>query len=310
MSERFTTEELLARWLNEDLSPEELAELEQRPDYPELKKAIETAGTLQAPTFSAEASWQQFEANLPAEERIEMGQTRIISIRRYLAWGSAAAAIALLVVGYILIWGSTADTVHEAGRGKVMALTLPDGSEVQLNAVSKLSYAAGDWPDTRELQLEGEAYFKVKKGSNFLVKTTSGQVRVVGTAFNVQLRDGRLDVRCDEGIVEVSSDDVAGETLLKGQAVRIKGGKSERYQFDTGIKTWRVGEFHFYDEAYANVIAEVERQYDIDIEHPAITDRLYTGWFRNDDLQNTLETITLPMGLQYEQVDAKRVRIY
>ena len=80
-----------------------------------------------------------------------------------------AAIFAVIAVTYIFIQGR--DTNINTEIAEKTQIFLPDQSEVQLNANSYLSYNAEDWKDARSLRLDGEAYFKVAKGSAFVVET-------------------------------------------------------------------------------------------------------------------------------------------
>ena len=83
----------------------------------------------------------------------------------------------------------------------------------RLNAKSLLAFNKKDWKQEREVELDGEAFFKVAKGSSFNVITKSGTVTVYGTQFNVKQRDNYFEVICYEGLVGVTYN--SQETKLK-----------------------------------------------------------------------------------------------
>ena len=112
------------------------------------------------------------------------------------------AASILLVATFIFYPKSdpqiiTTSTVLAESR----VIELPDGSTASLNANTTISYSE-DW--NRELTLKGEAFFEVTEGEKFLVKTSIGDVEVLGTSFNVFVRDSVFEVACKTGKVGVS----------------------------------------------------------------------------------------------------------
>lgn len=101
-------------------------------------------------------------------------------------------------------------------NGEIASLTLPDNSQVTLNAGSQVVYSGNRFNTRRKIQLTGEAYFKVTKGNTFSVVTTEGTVTVLGTTFNVRSRDEKLSVFCYTGKVKVS-DPFKAVYLTKGE---------------------------------------------------------------------------------------------
>ena len=104
--------------------------------------------------------------------------------RKRSLWFYAAASIAAIAI--ILPSIAFFYTKNEvAERGTHLAVVLPDGSKVDLNAESKISYKPLWWFISRDVELKGEAYFEVEKGSTFDVRSGQYTVSVLGTSFNV-----------------------------------------------------------------------------------------------------------------------------
>jgi ferric-dicitrate binding protein FerR (iron transport regulator) len=93
----------------------------------------------------------------------------------------------------------------KAPRSSTIATTLPDGSRVTLNAGSRISYNKGFGYSNRNLVLDGEAYFEVRKNEEvpFVISAGEAQVKVYGTMFNVKAykRKPELKVTVSEGSV-------------------------------------------------------------------------------------------------------------
>jgi ferric-dicitrate binding protein FerR (iron transport regulator) len=240
---------------------------------------------------SQEEAWNE------VNNRINQG--RIVELPRrtnYLYWASAAAAVALLA--FFLISPKSEVKMLEVATAMAQRehVVLPDGSEVELNAGSQLRFAS-QWNADRTVELQGEAFFKVKKGSSFTVKTTQGQVQVLGTSFNVLDRANKFDVECFTGKVGVSSGNEHVE-ITPGQHVSLFNGRFE-YQEASGEHTWLTGQFVYNDEPLANVLDEVERQFNVRIKRPDLIGRKYTGVFTTKNLKEALDVICIPMGYKY-----------
>ena len=126
---------------------------------------------------------------------------RIISLEKW-QW-AIAASLAAIIVFSAIFYGSAVE--YSTDANEKIAISLPDGSTVNLNTNSKTSYNAISWYLNRSVSLSGEAFFSVKKGSQFSVNTNNGVIRVLGTSFNVFSRENDFLVECFTGKVEVKN---------------------------------------------------------------------------------------------------------
>ncbi len=223
------------------------------------------------------------------------------------------AASFLLIIGLAYIKYSKVEI--NTSNGQMLTIKLPDKSEVQINACSKIYFSRFWLLNKREVNFEGEAFFKVRKGKTFTVNTFSlNRIEVLGTQFNVYARNNNLKVTCFEGKVKIVSS--------KGQSKEIPAGFESRlvndvidisqYSHNTLQKPlWTNGEFYFEATPLSEVIAEVMRQYPVKIKttnfDPA--KRFYTGYFTNKNLIQALELITIPMNLKYDFVNDSLIQI-
>lgn len=241
--------------------------------------------------MSEEQAWK--------EVNQKIGQGKVVAMPRrtnYLYWAGAVAAIA--VFAFLVFSPSSSVTTVDvtAALAQHKHIVLPDGSEVELNAGSNIKYAS-EWTNERVVELQGEAFFQVKKGSRFSVKTTQGTVEVLGTSFNVKDREGVFDVECFTGKVGVSSGNERVE-ITPGQHVTLQNGKLA-FTEPTGNRTWVNGQFVYTEEPLENVLSEVERQFNVKITRPSLEGRKYTGTFTTNSLNEALDLVCLPMGYQY-----------
>ncbi|MGZ6038547.1 MAG: FecR family protein, partial [Phenylobacterium sp.] len=149
--------------------------------------------------------------------------------------GAAAAVAAALVVVVALPPTAPPEATHQTfatARGQHQHVTLADGSVIDLNAETRLT-ATMSGSQRRITLAEGEAVFDVTsdKTRPFTVATGQGEVRVVGTQFDVKSRDGELTVTVARGKVAVrsASADPSAEPvfLTPGMQLSLGGGRPE-----------------------------------------------------------------------------------
>lgn len=157
-------------------------------------------------------------------------------------------------------------------RGETFKVVLSDGTEVFLNSDSRLSYPTVFKGKERIVSLEGEGYFKVARDTEhpFVVKSGKMQVRVLGTEFNV--RSYSPDETCVtliEGKVAVSDTcGIAATEIKPGQSAQLAS-DGEFTVNDVDIQSflyWKEGYFYFDDVTLVDMMKEIGRWYNIDIE--------------------------------------------
>ncbi|TNF27090.1 MAG: iron dicitrate transport regulator FecR, partial [Bacteroidetes bacterium] len=117
---------------------------------------------------------------------------------------AAAAAIVLLLSTTAFLRFYTESVTTPAGLHS--SVSLPDGSTVELNAATELSYHPYWWRFNRSVKMEGEAFFEVVKGSSFSVVSENGTTTVLGTSFNINSRENGYTVFCKTGKVSVEHE--------------------------------------------------------------------------------------------------------
>lgn len=218
-------------------------------------------------------------------------------------WWSAASVAAAVVLAWLFLLPNNRVIREATEIAATKTVQLPDGSVAILNASSELTYAA-DWSDERNLELKGEAFFQVKKGSAFTVKTPNGSVTVLGTSFNVFSRDNALNVACNTGRVRVESGAERVE-LTPGQCAKREGAHLILSDFDNQAKTWREGLFYFENARLKDIVAEMERQFGIQIEceESVLEMAGITTNFSKDDRDAAFLTVGTPVGMEFVPIN-------
>jgi transmembrane sensor len=219
----------------------------------------------------------------------------------------SVAAAAALIIGLVLGWPNEALKTVACADGQTQVVTLPDASIATLNAGSTLSYS-DHWDEERTVELKGQAFFEVTKGSRFQVVTPSGVVEVLGTSFDVYSRDSDFKVACRTGRVRVSAGKQSVE-IAPGFVAVLENNKLLVGEFDLSQSDWRNGEFIYNQTQLSNVFEELSRQFNVRFQTPDFTGRLYTGRFSNKNLDEALQLVCLPMGLKYTLLNQNEIRI-
>ena len=295
-------ENYLAKWINNELSEEELAAFRKTPEFKSYQRIVHTASQLRGPDFDVEQALAEIRG---ARQKPKGRVVRLPSFRSL--WKVAAAIVVLLGITYFYI-NSLDEAVH-TDYAQHTEVVLPDASEVVLNAGSDLSFSERKWDSRRHVKLNGEAYFKVAKGQTFTVETTSGSVTVLGTQFNVLQRDGVFVVSCYEGLVRVEHEGNAVE-LPAGTGYRFVYGEIDRFEVAATRPSWTADESSFRSMPLSFVLEELERQYDVEVDTREVDTRaLFTGTFSNTNLDLALQSISAPQQLGYS-LEGNKVLIY
>ncbi len=289
-------EDLIKKWLDNDLNTNELEAFKRLEDYGSLEKLSNGVKRFKADDYESHKELDVVLQKINSNSYRNKRSTKNNWLRPLLR----IAAILVISVG-VYYFSTSTDTSINTVLAEKTEIELPDLSEVKLNAKSYLSFNKKTWNTKREVELDGEAYFKVAKGSEFSVITEDGVVTVLGTQFNVKQRDNYFEVVCFEGLVGVNYKE-SYVKLKPGYSFLIIDGNQYAKDIDTRTEpSWIKNESYFNSLPYIIVINELERQYGISIETNNIDlTQLYTGTFKHDDLELALKSVTLPLNLKYQ----------
>lgn len=294
---------LLKKWLFNELTDEELEDFKKSKDYELDRKIIENAKHFDVPYDSSVKNYADFKSNFKNKS------TTVIKLNSYKMLFRIAA---LFIVGsaiYFIFFFNNITTVQTIA-GQKTSFELPDSSFVTLNADSKATFNKKKWAEKRQILLDGEAFFKVAKGSKFDVLTSNGMVSVLGTQFNVKNRNNYFEVKCFEGIVSVNNK---GKTLklTKGKTYRVLNGIITNDYVNYELPKWIDNISNFKGVPLSEVIHEFERQYKIEVDATKVnTKRMFTGSFVNNNIEQALASITVPFNLTYKKDSSNKIILY
>lgn len=297
-------ERLLRKWLANKLTDSEKKEFERMDDYELNKRIVDSARCFKAPDFSSEESYKALRNKLDNRKNTKV--VKLASIKTLLQ----IAAIFLIFFSAVQLYRYNRFTVVETETGQIATLKLPDSSSVSLNALSKITYSKSRWKNKRSVELEGEAFFEVAKGARFDVLGQDAIVSVLGTKFSVNNRENYFEVKCFEGLVNVNRNG-ENQELSAGKTYRVINNTVELGVTDGDSPDWLSNFSSFNSVPLLQVLNEMERQYNVEIVTRGIdAQRLFTGSFVNDNLEQALLSVTIPFSFEFEIENSNKIIIY
>ena len=281
-------EKLISKWLDHELNDKELEAFKQLEDYDELVKLQGGLEKFSPGDFDANSELAALQKSIQSKKAPKK------------LWPAIAKIAAVLVIGFLAFnYFSKQPTTIQTLASEKTFIELPDHSTINLNAGSQISYNDNHWNKARRIALNGEAYFDVTKGATFKVETTLGTVTVYGTQFNVKQRNKLFEVICYEGLVGVLFK--GEETLLRpGEGVFILNNEIQSTSSTQLSPSWMNGTSSFKSTPYSEVVAELERQYNLKITLNEIDPNLmFSGSFAHDNIELALKAITIPVNASF-----------
>ena len=282
--------------------------------------------------------WEKLQQKL---KEIDLSQNKYqnkntATVRSFFAKGQvkwAAVWIGLILLTSIIYFklmkpghaSATASVQEAVLHGKPEMKTLPDGTVVWINAGSKIRYTAEQ--GTRDVYLEGEAYFKVKHDAEhpFVVHAGNLTVRALGTEFNVSAYPGEEHVETTliKGKVQVTMEEKPDQKIIlapnekltvvnkhvvaKDTSVR----KEIRYEVkpveilpvinEAGEVAWMQDKLAFQNELFLDLAKKMERRYNVHIifRSEALKQEALSGVFENENIQKALRVLQMITPFQY-----------
>ncbi|MCU0648029.1 MAG: FecR domain-containing protein [Gemmatimonadaceae bacterium] len=280
----------------------------------QLWHALGTAAPSPRRAVDHDAAWARVAARTSAPRVARSRHLSLVQggvVRRVVPWALAAA----LLIG-VGVTASPARRTWSAAAGASEAVTLGDGSRVQLSAGTTMTSTRdfrgwfGRENATRTVQLDGEAFFTVAKdGRPFIVRTPDAEITVLGTRFDVRAyaadRTGTT-VIVEEGRVRVSAmRPVAPVELTAGLRTAVRG---STVRTDTvavaRLLAWRSGGLALVDQPMSLVFAELSRRYGVSLDmaqSASSAERLTLYYPQLPKLETVLADVTTSHGLRFER---------
>jgi len=307
--------------LDGDLSQDELNGLfiwiskskENARFYAEIKDLWEASVSDASQFAETEKEWEKFEARVKKQKRHNPAN---LFISPKIVQRIAAILIVAVLIGSLIIRLIPEKPTYFtaiAPKGSISQMILPDSTIVYLNAGSEIKYAIGKNLRQREVSLNGEAFFEVAKmkAKPFIVHTSSYDVRVLGTKFNVKAYN--LDSKIETTLLEGSIMATSSGSFAMAENVTLKPGEQLIFdkennkilvkKVDTELFTsWKDNKLIFIKMSFDELVVLLERKYgvDIEVEDKDILAYHYSGTIKNETVLELLDIIKHTLPIRYE----------
>jgi ferric-dicitrate binding protein FerR (iron transport regulator) len=211
---------------------------------------------------------------------------------------------------------------HFVPNGQFETITFPDGSKATLNSGSIIIYPQEFKGVTRDIYLNGEAYFNVSQDKNkpFIVKTGNINIEVLGTIFNVSAYsdNNNITTTLEEGKIKINFKDDPQESIIlmpNEQIIydRTLGAFIKKQANINNVTAWMQGHLVFQQTSINEIIKTIERRYDVTVylnsnhyDNEIVTAKFIHGESLEELLQILKEIIP---GLRYK-IEGKKIFIY
>jgi ferric-dicitrate binding protein FerR (iron transport regulator) len=332
--------ELVTKKLAGEASPQELQQLDTllqtdehlRERYTILQQYF--AETAQRSSSNAEQALQRTLARIQPSDKapVPLPKKRSALLRNiYIATGVAAAVVLLLGVTWLLrrqqavrqLAAAPADTAtwqnRQNGKATKAILELTDGSKIWLNADSKLTYPEVFNGASREVYLEGEAFFEVANNETkpFIIHLHKGTIKVLGTSFNIRAYEnepvqtsvttGKVAFipKYDEGSQQ-QPDTILITPDVKVTFTQNTGNIVKETTTSADDKAWTEGRLVFRNATLESIAMELERTFGKKVAFKADAPKHYrlTGSFQHNSLEEIMFYLARSRAFHYEITDS------
>lgn len=204
-------------------------------------------------------------------------------------------------------------------RGGEYRIELEDGTKVWINSASRLQYPVVFSGDTREVYLEGEAYFEVRRDSSrpFIVHAGQQKVTVLGTSFGITcygnevndyttLVSGKVNVELEQG-----KQAFMLEPGMQVEYNKVSGMVRERRVDVAEFVAWKEGKYVFKQKRLEDILSTLSRWYDFEVfyQNSEMKEVLFSGELRRfDDFNYLLRLIERTSDVKFV-IDKKVVQV-
>lgn len=234
---------------------------------------------------------------------------------------AAALLIGVFLAQTLFLEPQSEETIIASIDGQI-SRTLVDGSEISLNEGTEISYSEEFNENSRTVKLKGEAFFDIKPDKNkpFIINSEFGNIKVLGTSFNVVARENsNFEVQVETGFVQlftISDDNKDTSSIF------LEAGNSGIINYQTGVILkvdkkdpaslfWLNKQLNFNKTPLAEVFSCLEKNYSIDIDFDAqlLANCKLTVKFQNEDINTILQIISTTFNFEIETPQSNQIKV-
>ncbi len=295
---------------------------EAKVEYNEIKNTWALlSSTKKMADADANDMYLRFKGHLPYVPKYRMGLNNMLKYAAIFVMGVMIASLSVYWSesrGWLSFNKEFVQTVV-ADKGQISKVILPDSSVVWINSGSKITYNSKFGGNNRKIELVGQAFFNAAHNRKipFVVNVNGFLVKVLGTKFDVNAYSAEKNIRVvlESGRVELNraSDHDFKYTLSPGEMATFNP-KNNSLTIDKVkpelFSSWKEGVLIFRDKPMAEVLDELQRRYNIDIEvkDADIYNSVFTARISDEPLDKILKSMEFSCSVKATLIrDAKNV---
>ncbi len=275
--------------------------------------------------YLVDQAWSNVENRIHKQEEVRHSNLRKLVMNPFLRMAAAVIVGALLLVSGYRVWYkpiAKVDLLEISSTDQIVnTFSLPDGTLVSLNTNTRIKYPKKFGRTTREISIEGEAFFEVKpnKSKPFIIHAGKAQIKVLGTSFNVSAypEAKQVEVIVETGKVQVFNkiDEVkqTNELILtpgdKGTLVYLSNSLLKTTNQNPNFLAWKTHSLIFKATSLDEVIENLKKVYNVDIRlaDPTLNRLRLTAQFNNYSLDFILKIIETTFQIEVQRVNGQYI---
>lgn len=209
--------------------------------------------------------------------------------------------IAASVIGIICLFSWKFIAYKTLYASENQTITLSDNTCITLRSGTSLSYSPVLFRLHRNVSLAGEAFFDVKTKGAFSVSTNLGEIKVLGTEFQVTTTP-EFNTQCFKGVVEMQDKNAEKSIILyQGEQATLIDGSLIKSELLESKPYWTNNKFNFKNKPLTNVTSILAKHYHLKISGLDVTDGLdFSGSFPSNNLDVACKLVFGPYNLLYK----------
>jgi len=281
--------------------------------FAELEKVWKLTGSLQGNVSpDVDSEWSRFLQNREQTNKFAepIKLYRTLWVNPLFRIAAIAIPVVFVVASLVFFFAQKSDNIEWITINAVntrLEQILPDGSDVWINKNSSLSYPKEFSGNERRVKLSGEGFFSVvKHKGTFTIEAGASEIKVLGTQFNVRtnLAEQTTEVLVKEGRVSLASLNNKNRNVIltSGEKGMLNSTEiNKESATDINPFAWMTHELNFKNASVRLLGNDISKYFSKTvIISPSLQNILFTGTFKNPQLEDVLKTLSLTINCNYQ----------
>lgn len=278
-------------------------------EYKKVWQLSDASYNSEIASINLNEEWQIFKNNVGFDDKVLHPKRK--ENKGFSIYKIAAAIAAIILIGFASLYIFNPKKEVLLAQNEVVETNLPDGTKISINKNSKITYSKSFNKKERNIELKGDAYFKVEKDKTkpFIIKAESFYVEVLGTEFYVNSSFKERKVVVTEGTVAVyQRKDKSDKVIIKGGEEIVFDKKENKLRkietFDKNCIAWKTKIFNFNNQSLEEIFKLLEAVYEVSFEfkNPRLKKCRQSVSFENQEIDGILNVLNAT----FENINFKR----